>query len=383
MLKLPWDKKYIKIAFHVIVTVIIMYMAILVFGNIIVVKDTFFSILKWILLVLRPILIAFIVAYVLDPLVDVFEELWKKIKPPKNTGSRFKERKLGTASVYIIIFLLLIFLAWIAVEKIGSMDINYIADKINDYVLEFNDFIVLLKIKLAGLSVFEMMEGFLQSWINIFTAFVTSFIYGIADSITGAGAFALSAVIGITAAFYFLVEKEKILYYCKDILYTFFSSRYADKIYGFFKDTDEIFSNYLGGQLLDAAIMAVLISFSFTVTGIKYAVIIGIVSGLSNLVPYLGAFVAFALSVSVGFISGTAYKALIAAIIIIVLQQLDSIVIVPKVVGKSVKLHPVMVLLSLSVFGGLFGISGMFFAVPVTVLLKLFAVRLYENKKTH
>ena len=127
--------------------------------------------------------------------------------------------------------------------------------------------------------------------------------------------------------------------------------------------------------------MAILISVSFSIVGIDYAVIIGLISGFSNLIPYIGAVVAFILSVSVGLLSGEPIMALYAAIIVLVLQQIDSVFIVPKVVGKSVDLHPVLVLLALSVFGTLFGIVGMIFAVPITAIIKLFLVRLYYKKE--
>ena len=74
-------------------------------------------------------------------------------------------------------------------------------------------------------------------------------------------------------------------------------------------------------------------------------------------------------------------KALYAAIVVILLQQLDSAVIVPRIVGNKVKLHPVLVILALSVFGGLFGIWGMVFAVPITALIKVTVARIYSRRK--
>lgn len=133
--------------------------------------------------------------------------------------------------------------------------------------------------------------------------------------------------------------------------------------------------------MTDAAIMATLISVSFSVAGIPYPVIIGVISGFSNLIPYVGAIVAFILSVTMGLLSGTPMKALYAAIIVILLQQLDTVYIVPKVVGRSVKLHPVLVLLSIYVFGSIWGLWGMVFAVPVTAVIKLLLTRLYVSKK--
>lgn len=88
---------------------------------------------------------------------------------------------------------------------------------------------------------------------------------------------------------------------------------------------------------------------------------------------------AFILSVILGLVSGAPIKALYAAITVLILQQVDSIVIVPRVVGKSVELHPALVLIGLAVFGKLFGIVGMVFAVPVTALIKHYLIKLYNH----
>ena len=146
-------------------------------------------------------------------------------------------------------------------------------------------------------------------------------------------------------------------------------------------EANRIFSGYISGQITDAVVMAALISVSFLMIGIDYPVIIGVISGFSNLIPYVGAIVAFILAVSVALIGGSPVKALYAAVVIILLQQLDSAVIVPRIVGKKVRLHPVLVILSLSVFGSLFGIWGMVFAVPTTALIKVMFKRLYDRQK--
>ena len=81
--------------------------------------------------------------------------------------------------------------------------------------------------------------------------------------------------------------------------------------------------------------------------------------------------------------SGTPAKALYASILILLLQQVDSIFIVPKAVGKKVEMHPVLVLLSLAIFGRMFGFWGLLFAVPLGALCKNFLLWLYEKKKIH
>ena len=187
-------------------------------------------------------------------------------------------------------------------------------------------------------------------------------------------------LIGLTAAFYFLVEKERILYYGRDIIKTFLP-KYSEGILDSLSEANRIFSGYIGGQLTDAIVMATLISLAFLIIGIDYPFIIGVISGFSNLIPYVGAIVAFFLAVSVALLGGSPIKAMYAAIVILLLQQLDSAVIVPKIVGNKVELHPVLVILSLSVFGSIFGIWGMVFAVPVTAIIKIILYRIYRKQK--
>ena len=149
-----------------------------------------------------------------------------------------------------------------------------------------------------------------------------------------------------------------------------------------FREVYSVFSGYLSGQMLDASIMAMLFSVTFMIVGLPHGVLLGLISGFSNLIPYFGAIMAFILAVFAGLLSGTPAKALYASILILLLQQVDSIFIVPKAVGRKVEMHPVLVLLSLAVFGRMFGFGGLLFAVPLGVLCKNFVLWLYERKKS-
>lgn len=382
-MKLPWDKNYLKISFHVIITILAVYILGLLIKNMSEAKDTFFTFFHWFVSILGPLLTALIFSYLADPVVDFFQKQWERVVPPKgNPGRRFKMRKSGTLITYLILICFILFGIKLMVSKIGSANIEALALSFSNYIQGFSDMFVLLKVKLAEIGVLENVDSILQGWVNTLTLLIKNTAFAITDSVTKAGSWALNLFLGLTVAFYFLMEKERILYYAKDVLYTFLPCSKAKKIEGVCHDFNVVFSGYIGGQITDAIIMAVLLSTAFTIAGIKYALVIGIISGFSNLIPYLGAVVAFILSVSVGLLSGTPLKALYAGIIVLVLQQIDGIFIVPKVVGKSVELHPALVLLSLSIFGGIFGIAGMIIAVPFTALIKLFLTRLYLSKKS-
>ena len=344
--------------------------------------------ISFITTILSPLIIALVFSYVVNPIVEFFqdktESLFENIPflNKKQQDPRFKVRTRGTIFTYILIFFAIGLVLKILVSKIGSADINMFANMITASVQEFSDLITMIYVKLEEMGVLQNVNGSsAQQWITKGTNAITNYVMGFANSFSKVGSGVLNTFIGLTIAFYLLAEKERILYYCNDAIDVFFNSNISKTIKGVFTDMNNTFSGYIRGQVTDAIIMATLISISFSIAGIKYGIVIGIISGFSNLIPYVGAIVAFILSVGVGLLSGTPIKALYAAIIVLVLQQIDSIFIVPRVVGKSVELHPVLVLLSLSIFGSLFGILGMVVAVPVTALIKIFISRWYIKKR--
>lgn len=383
-MRLPWDRNYLKISFHVIITLIAIYAISLVLKNAPEVIRTVERFLEYIVRIFSPLIIAAIFSYIVSPAVDMLQgffdrmsknrSFWKKIK-----DGRFKRRTAGTAGLYIIIFGLLGFLAVFAIHGIGEADIGEVQMKIRSSITGFMFTLKRLNIRLAESGIVESETGIYDM--------VTGFLSDTADRISGAfagtaasaGRFALDLLIGLTAAFYFLSERDKILYYGREFIRTFMPV-YSEGILNSLREADGVFSGYISGQITDAFVMAALVSLSFLIIGIDYPLIIGIVSGFSNLIPYVGAIAAFFLGTGVALISGTPAKAMYAAVVILLLQQLDSAVIVPRLVGNKVKLHPVLVILSLSVFGSIFGIWGMVFAVPVTAIIKIIFARIYARK---
>ena len=135
-------------------------------------------------------------------------------------------------------------------------------------------------------------------------------------------------------------------------------------------------------NFFDEESFTVLFSAAFTIVGLPHGILIGLVSGFSNLIPYFGAVMAFFLAVLAGLFSGAPMKAVYASVLILLLQQVDSIFIVPKAVGQKLELHPVLVLLSLAAFGRMFGFWGLVFAVPLGALCKNFVLWCYRRKKS-
>ena len=385
-MKLPWDRNYLKISFHVVITLIAIYAVSLVLKNAPEAIRCAGRFLGYVVRVFSPLIIAAVFSYIASPVVDILQGFFDKAAKNGRTGGKmvkkgtFRKRTKGTAALYLIIFGGLILLALFVASGIAGTDIAELERRVRSSVMGFMYTLREINIRLAEGGIVESETGLYDAVTGYISQGVDRISAAFAGTAATAGRFALDLLIGLTAAFYFLCERDKIIYYCREAIKTFMPER-ADAVLCALETADGVFSGYISGQITDAFIMASLVSVSFLIIGIDYPLIIGIVSGFSNLIPYIGAIAAFFLGVGVAFISGEPAKALYAAAAIILLQQLDSAVIVPKLVGNKVKLHPVLVILSLSVFGSVFGIWGMVFAVPVTALIKIVFSRIYKAKR--
>lgn len=380
-MQFPWNRKYMEIGFHVIVTVMILVTVVGLLFWLPDAKNVIFETAGDILAVFAPIFWAFFFSLLLEPLVSFWQRFYEK-RCSLYHRSRIKNRKAGTASAYVSVGLFLFLLGTFLAKKIGDTDIQSIAFQISDYIRRVGDILVLLNLKLAEMGILANVEGILSFWTEQTTAWIEKKVLGLANVIPDVGGSLLDIVIGLAAAFYFLMEKRRMLSICGELAVVFLGKRLTGYFRRLFYEIYSVFSGYLSGQMLDAAIMAVLFSGAFLVVGLPHAVFLGLLSGFSNLIPYFGAITAFILAVFSGLLSGTPMKAVYASLLILLLQQIDSIFIVPKAVGKRVELHPVLVLLSLAVFGRWLGFWGLLLAVPLGALCKNFLFWLYERKKS-
>lgn len=140
----------------------------------------------------------------------------------------------------------------------------------------------------------------------------------------------------------------------------------------FGKEYDRLLSRYLRGQLVAASVVGVLTGFGFWLLDFPYALLLGVVAGVFNIVPYLGLIVSLFPALIIALFSGSLLLSLgKIALVFGVVQLLDGSVIGPRIVGESVGLHPVWVILALAVSGFFFGFVGLLMAIPLAVLVKL------------
>ena len=135
-------------------------------------------------------------------------------------------------------------------------------------------------------------------------------------------------------------------------------------------------------QLLDSFIVAILLFIAFSILGIKYAIVLALVIGLMNLIPYFGAIIGITSAGIVTLITMGLPSALILVAVSIIIQQLDANIINPKLLSSAVNLSPILVIISVTIGGAYFGPIGMFLSVPVCAILKVIVMDyLYKGEK--
>ncbi len=314
------------------------------------------------------VVMGFVFAYVLEPAVAFFQK-HLKIK-----------RIYSVTLLYFLIILLTALIIYAVIHKIGFYDRNNITNAFylaymhykKQFIDLYNDFYALIRKYDFG-GIFYTISDIVN---NVDIDFL-----GIVRLI---GKWSVNIFLSLIVAFYFLKDKTRILFGMNKYLDIIFPDKAVYAIKNVFGSIHEVFSGYIRGQLTDALLMSVLIACSLSILKIPFAVPIGILSGFTNIIPFFGAIMGFFLSVVTALISSGVLKAVIAGVVMLVLQQIDSIIIVPRIVGDNVSLSPVMVIIALAIAGNIFGIWGMVFAVPVTALIKTFIKKWLsklENKK--
>ena len=376
-MRLPWNRKYMEIGFHVILTVLLLVGMIALLLRLSVAKNVILQTAGTFLAVFAPVFWAFFFTLLLEPLTAFWQRFYEK-RCTLYHRSRIRNRKAGATLTYLSIGLILFLIGGFLARKIGQTNLSALTEQIGDYIRQAGDMLVLL----AEMGILRNAERIFSRWIEQATHWMQERMLWLADVIPNIGGSLLDVLLGAVVAFYLLMEKEKIRGIAGELSRVLLGEKITKHAKNLFHEVYTVFAGYLSGQLLDASVMAVLFSAAFTIVGLPHGILIGLVSGFSNLIPYFGAVMAFFLAVLAGLFSGAPMKAVYASVLILLLQQVDSIFIVPKAVGQKLELHPVLVLLSLAAFGRMFGFWGLLFAVPLGALCKNFVLWCYRRKKT-
>lgn len=345
--------------------------------------DNFTQIGEWLetlFSVLAPFLVGLLIAYLLYMPCRGVEKLYKKTK--KKNFINKHARVLSVATVYIVAVLIIIVALTFVIPAIIDSAIEFINNIQNYYneALQAIDQLPaesFLKSDIITNAIARIQDIDLERFTSLES--IISYLKGAVNIVSGI----FNAFVAFVVSIYILVERKQILSFLKKLARAIFKKDTYLKVGEYFNRANEIFFKFLATQFLDGIIIGILVSIAMSIIGVKYAVLLGFMIGLFNLIPYFGAIIAVIVAVIVTIFTGGIGQAIIMAIVVIVLQQIDANVINPKIVGSSLKMSPLLVIFAVTVGGAYFGVLGMFLSVPVMAVIKLLVTEFieYKNKK--
>lgn len=370
------NRKYTQISIYVVVTVIAIYLVIAAGSNM-------SDILKWIQKgcgflsqVFTPLLIGFVIAYLLKPLVE-------KVKSTLLNISYLKEKKklchqLSVAITSLIVLLIFVVLSIFVIRSIGRelavTQFKDMSDFLRIVAKNVNAFYEELIVQLKSMSISTVQ---LQQLLKTFANGLTSNILG---AITKISDFFTNLLFSIIFAIYFMLDGEKLWNYWSKSIKAFTSKKVDTVIHQLLIDIEGVFSGYVRGQVIDAFLMFLMVSIAFGFLHIKFWIVIALLVGIGNLVPYVGPFLGYGSIAIVGLVTGDLHMALRALIALLIIQGVDGNIINPRLLSASIDIHPVLVIVSLIIGSMVGGFLGMLISVPVGALCKLWFERLVEYR---
>lgn len=325
-----------------------------------------------VLSVLSPFIMALIFSLLLYKPTNSLEQFFKKRKAPF-----VKNHALGLAVLlsYVGFILILTALLYVIIPKIISSITSLVSNVpyYYDTVLAYLKSVADENGKVLGVEVAKMKDYI--SLDTVLSYFSLERLTGYLSGITKATGFALHLSLAFVASIYMLLGRKQLVKTAGRLLALFIPHGRVTRLHGYLSRSCAIFCNYLYSQCLDAMLMALLSFTVLSIARIPYALLLAVVIGLCNLIPYFGALISGVLVVGGTLIStGNFVQTLIALACVIGLQQLDANFMQPRVVSQSVGLKPLYVLFAITVGNGLFGLPGVLLGVPAFAVIRMLVV---------
>ncbi|MBE6007964.1 MAG: AI-2E family transporter [Lachnospiraceae bacterium] len=367
------DKKYFKISVYVLAIIICCIAFEKLLENIVPITGSLGNTLSSLSNIVLPFIYGFFIAYFLNPLVSFIQ------RKGLSRIAFFDNRKKGARllSIFITYIIVLGGIAIILYYIIPEMLIN-ISNIINrlpdgndvfqmDYDLyHFIEYVPYIDPEMIQDTINSMLEPLISRLEDI-PAFIQTFITGTILAASNV----LKFLLGILLAFYMLYEKDNTLIYGAKFIRAMFKEEKAEFILYNLRKINETYYNFILGKAIDSLIIGILCFIGASLLKIPYSLLIAVIIGVTNIIPYFGPFIGAIPSIAIVLLVNP-MSAVILTIFILVLQQFDGNILGPRILSSSVGMSALWIIFSVTVGGSLFGFLGMFLGVPTVAVIKMF-----------
>ena len=334
-----------------------------------------------------PFFIGFAIAFILLPAVARLERLFNKTLFRRKPHPRLN-RALATILSFLLLLILVVgFLLILVPQVIDSLRsmLQFIAKIFPKSAEEVSE--MLRRIEFMGLgevlvNAWENAQTELLNYVSqldTYTSTLLTNVLALAGSIsTGVYSVVFHFLVGLIAAIYLLLDKERFCAQAKKICYALMKKSSCETLIYWTRRANHIFAGFITGKLLDSLIIGVICYVCMLVFHIEYALLISVIVGVTNIIPFFGPFIGAVPSALI-LLMVNPLSALWFVIFVIILQQLDGNVIGPLILGDYVGLSAFWIMLAIVVGGSMFGFLGMLLSVPTFALIYAIIHSIIDN----
>ena len=317
-----------------------------------------------------PFILGFAIAFLLGPVQEKFEWALRRTLIRKPGREKLLHGISALFSLGLLITIIYLFLRIIVPQLVDSISsiIQYItrflranSGRLNEILLRY-DFI-----SLDGDELVVAWENIVSSQFSNITLVLDNLMLlsrGIVN-------FLYELLVGLITAFYILMDKDHLAAQIKKIGYSVMPREHIEQMIFWTRQANRIFAGFISGKILDSFIIGAICYFGMLIFHMEYSMLISIVIGVTNLIPFFGPFIGWVPCVLILLIVNP-ISALWFTVFVLVLQQLDGNVIGPHILGDSVGVSALSIMIAIVIGSGLFGFVGMLVSVPVYALLYAF-----------
>ncbi|MCT4564613.1 MAG: AI-2E family transporter [Maledivibacter sp.] len=319
--------------------------------------------------IFSPVIWAFAIAYLLNPLMKYIE----------------KHLKIKRGWSILVIYMFVIGITTIFVTIVSPKIFNSIANLLKDLPQYFEITDEWMTEKIASLQLLDKygitprIEGNLNKIIDQISVYLNDILTTIVSQAINLTSTFFKIILSMIISVYFLKDKERFSIGFKKIIIAFFNKEKARGIIEFGVEIDKVFSQFIIGKFIDSCIIGGICFVGFIIIKAPYALLLSLIIGLTNMIPYFGPFIGAVPAVAITLFDNP-IKAIWVLVFVIALQQFDGLFLGPLILGEKVGLSPFWIIVAIIIGGGMFGVVGMFLAVPIMAVIKTFFEK-YVDKR--
>lgn len=369
------ERTFSRLSFFIVFTATLLYIAFFIIKDIDKIAHVVFSGLGSVISALAPLWIGMVLAYLLNPLVEkIFSKLTAKMQISETKSKKTNKYKLiSVLCSYLLILLIICAIIYgFAALIMGQVVFESFGQIVNKLTLWFAVYEQEFRQWASNLPS-GVFSGYANDLINTFVNWLSSNLSssGIVSHISNVSGMVINCAIGFMISIYLLIDKNFFIGMWNKFVALIFPKHYQ-KITSNLNEVNSILSNFIRGVMLDAFFVAILSSIGLTLLGLDFSIFIGIFAGICNVIPYFGPVLGMIPAFLVGTLTESIWQGLLAIAILLFVQQIDSNIIYPRVVGSSTGLRPLFVLLAVTIGGHYGGIPAMILAVPTAGIIQLY-----------